>query len=90
MEREYNNIYRGDGLRYLDFYKKNGVFVLTHLVDGVVENKSREIWTKDDKEKVKHNLKETLLSPPLLVLVSFYKLLIKVQVKVKKRLGWTH
>lgn len=36
---------------------KNGSFVSTHQVGGVVENIPREVWTKEDKEKVQHSLK---------------------------------
>lgn len=32
--------------------KKNGPFIPTRLVDGVVKNKPKEFWTKEDKENV--------------------------------------
>lgn len=35
---------------------KNGSFVSTHQVDVVVK-KTRNLWTKEDKEDVKWNLK---------------------------------
>lgn len=37
---------------------KEGLFVPTHNVNGVVVNKSEKDWTKDDKEYVQHGLKE--------------------------------
>lgn len=33
------------------------IFVFAYLVDSFVENKPREIWIKEDKEKEQYNLK---------------------------------
>ena len=38
-------------------FKKNDLFFLTHLVDGVVKNIPIDIWTKEDK-KFQYNFKE--------------------------------
>lgn len=56
MEREYYKLHIG---MYYDIWKvvKNSNFVSTNQGIGVVENKDREIWTKEDKEKVQRNLK---------------------------------
>lgn len=40
--------------------KKKFIFS-THLVDGVVENESREGWFKENKENVHYNLKAKLI-----------------------------
>lgn len=37
---------------------KNGFFVHTYHVDGVIENK---FWTNKDKEKIQHYLKSTTI-----------------------------
>lgn len=48
------------------------VFILTDLVDGVVKNKSREIWTKEDKEKLHYNLKVKTIINIALVINEFF------------------
>ena len=36
---------------------ENGPFIPTHLINNVVVNKPRSLWTKDEKKKVQYNLK---------------------------------
>lgn len=56
MERENGIFHRIDGSWYLEGSEK-GPLVLTREVNGVVVNKPRNKWTKDDKENVQRNLR---------------------------------
>lgn len=39
---------------------KDGTFVLTHHVDGVLVKKSKKDWTKDNKENAQRSLKANI------------------------------
>lgn len=71
MEREYYKLHIG---MYYDILKvvKNSNFVSTNQGIGVVENKDREIWTKEDKEKVQHNLKSKYITIVALGIDEFF------------------
>ena len=51
----------------------NGPFVPTHLVNDVVVNKPRSLWTKEDKEKVQYNLKAKNIITTALSIDEFYR-----------------
>lgn len=50
---------------------KEGLFVPTHKIDGVVVNKPEKDWTKDDKEMCSVIWRRKLWSQLLLVLIRF-------------------
>lgn len=51
LKTEDENLYRWDELWYLGIIKKCP-FVPTRQVGGVMKNKPRDIWIKEDKENV--------------------------------------
>ncbi|CAJ2652564.1 unnamed protein product [Trifolium pratense] len=57
----------------------NGPFVPTHLVNDVVANKPRNLWTKEDKEKVQYNLKAKTIISIALSMDEFYRVCLKAK-----------
>lgn len=51
---------------------KNSHFVPTHIVDGVVENKYRDLGTKEKKKNVQYNLKAKTIITTTLVIDEFF------------------
>jgi hypothetical protein len=51
----------------------NGPFVPTHSVNNVEVNKPRNLWTKEDKEKVQYNLKAKTTISIALSMDEFYR-----------------
>lgn len=78
MEKEYfywkkNMIIFIKGMDYDIWTSINNILLPIPLFDSVVKNKTREIWTKEGKEKMQHNMKgKTLALLPLSLLMSFY------------------
>ena len=52
---------------------ENGPFIPTHLVNNVVGNKPRSLWTKDEKKKVQYNLKAKNIITASLSIDEFYR-----------------
>ncbi|XP_045810784.1 uncharacterized protein LOC123905202 [Trifolium pratense] len=52
---------------------ENGPFIPTHLVNNVVVNKPRNLWTKIEKEKVQYNLKAKYIITSALSVDEFYR-----------------
>jgi hypothetical protein len=52
---------------------ENGPFIPTHLVNNVVVNKPRSLWTKDEKKKVQYNLKAKNIITASLSIDEFYR-----------------
>lgn len=50
LERE--NIFFIKGVDYYIWKAINGLFIPTHQVNHVIGNKPRDLWTKEDSEKV--------------------------------------
>lgn len=62
-----------EGMDY-DIWKaaKNSSFVPRHQFNCVLENKDIEIWTKEEKEKMNHNLKAKTIITIALDIDDFY------------------
>ncbi|CAJ2652972.1 unnamed protein product [Trifolium pratense] len=52
---------------------ENGPFIPTRLVNNVVVNKPRNLWTKKEKEKVQYNLKAKTIISIALSMDEFYR-----------------
>lgn len=55
-------------------FVKNGPFVLTHQINGVVVNKQEEDWTQEEREKIQHNLKAKTIITTVLSIDEFFNI----------------